>query len=83
MMVVRASGYRVKAAGGAHYSTFVALAAADSKSFAKYAAYFNTCREKRNTLSYELAGVVTDSEAEELLREVPAFQVGLMGHPVI
>ena len=73
-IVVRASGYRVKSARGAHYSTFVALEAADPKRFARHAAYFNTCREKRNDLSYELAGVVTDSEAGELLREVPAFQ---------
>src|SRR6266702_8476913 len=73
-MVVRASGYRVKSARGAHYGTFVALETADPKRFARHAAYFNTCREKRNDLSYELAGVVTDSEAEELLREVPAFQ---------
>ncbi len=73
-VVVRASGYRVKSAGAAHYSTFVALEVADPRRFARHAAYFNTCREKRNDLSYELAGVVTDSEAEELLREVPAFQ---------
>lgn len=73
-IVVRASGYRVKAARGAHYNTFVALEAADPRRFARHAAYFNACREKRNDLSYELAGVVTGSEAEELLREVPAFQ---------
>ena len=48
--------------------------AADPKRFARHSAYLNTCRQKRNDLSYELAGVVTDSEVKELLHEVPAFQ---------
>ena len=74
-IVVRACGYRVKTAGGAHYSTFLALEAADSRRFARHAAYFNTCRAKRNDLSYEFTGAVTKSEMVELLREVPAFVV--------
>ncbi len=72
-IVVRASGYRVKPAGGAHYSTFRALEAADPRRFTRHSAYFNSCREKRNDLSYELAGAVTESELGELLREVPTF----------
>jgi hypothetical protein len=73
-MVVRASGYRVRAVGGAHYTTFLALEAADSKQFAKFSAYFETCRGKRNDLSYDAADVVTEHELSELLVEVPAFQ---------
>ncbi len=72
-MVVRASGYRVKGAG-AHYFTFLALEAADPKRFARFAAYFNTCRSKRNDLSYEAADVVTERELSELLGEAPVFQ---------
>jgi len=62
-MVVRASGYRVRAHGGGHYNAFLALEAADIRRFARHSVYFNTCREKRNELSYETAGVVTETEA--------------------
>lgn len=72
-MVVRASGHRVRTHGGGHYNTFLALEAADPKLFARPAAYFNTCREKRNEFSYELAGVVSELEVQELLREVSEF----------
>ena len=76
-MVVRAAGYRVRVHGGGHYNTFLALEAADPKLFARQAAYFNACREKRNELSYEMAGVVSELEAEELLREVPEFETAV------
>jgi len=75
--VIRAAGYRVRGHGGGHYNTFLALEASDSKLFARYAAYFNACREKRNELSYEMAGVVSELEAQELLREVPEFEVAV------
>src|SRR2546425_4877748 len=65
-MVVRASGYRVRGSGGAHYSTFLALEAADPALFTHPAAYFNLCREKRNELSYVRPGVVSRSEVEEI-----------------
>src|SRR5438094_9536989 len=51
-VVIRAAGCRVRAHGGAHYNTFLALEAADPELFARHAAYFNECREKRNALSY-------------------------------
>src|SRR5207247_1850792 len=76
-MVIRAAGYRVRAHGGGHYNTFLALEASDPKLFARYAAYFNACREKRNELSYMMAGVVSELEAQELLREVPDFKVAV------
>ena len=73
-MVVRSAGYRVRAHGGGHYNTFLALEAADSKLFARQAAYFDTCRVKRNEFSYESAGVVSEMETQELLREVREFE---------
>ena len=73
-MVVRAAGYRVRSHGGGHYNTFLALEAADPKLFTRHAAYFNACRDKRNELSYEMAGVVSEQEANELLEEVPEFE---------
>jgi hypothetical protein len=38
------------------------------------AVYFNTCRSKRNELSYEMSGVVSKLEAEELVAEIPEFE---------
>ena len=73
-IVIRASGYRVKPVAGAHNATFLALDAADPKLFARFAVYFNTCRRKRNDLSYEAVDIVTESELTELLGEVPVFQ---------
>ena len=72
-IVVRASGYRVRAGGGAHYNTFLALEAADPTAFARYAVYFNLCREKRNELAYVAPERVSEQEVAEILREVPAF----------
>lgn len=72
-LVVRASGYRVKGAGGGHYNTFLALEAADPESFAEFAAYFDLCRAKRNELSYISPGIVSRSEVDEILDEVPRF----------
>jgi hypothetical protein len=52
LLVVRAAGYRPRAAGG-HYNTFLALEAADP-AFAKLSAYFDACRmnaTSANTIS--------------------------------
>jgi hypothetical protein len=70
-MIVRAAGYRPRPAGG-HYNTFLALEAAEP-AFAVLSAYFDGCRIKRNVSEYDGAGVVTDTEAEELLKTVQQF----------
>ena len=74
-MVVRAVGYRVRTHRGAHFNTFLALEAADPVQFGRYAVYLNVCRDKRNDLSYEMAGIVSETEAEELLRETSALEL--------
>jgi hypothetical protein len=51
----------------------VALEAADT-AFAKLSAYFDSCRTKRNLSEYTDAGLITDTEAEELLKTVLQFQ---------
>jgi ketosteroid isomerase-like protein len=71
LMIVRASGYRPRAAGG-HYNTFLALEAADAK-FAQLSAYFDGCRIKRNASEYDFAGGVTDTDADGLLQTVRQF----------
>lgn len=73
-VVIRTAGYRVKGVGGGHYNTFLALEAADPLRFTAIAAYFNLCRDKRNQLSYVNPGVVSRTELEEILREVPRFR---------
>ena len=73
LLVVRASGYRPRAVG-AHYNTFVALEAADP-TFAKLSAYFDGCRIKRNSCEYDLAGGISDTDANGLLKAVRQFAV--------
>jgi hypothetical protein len=68
VMIVRSAGYRPRTVGG-HYNTFLALEAADP-SFAKLSAYFDSCRSKRNLSEYTDAGIVTETEAGELLKAV-------------
>jgi hypothetical protein len=73
MTVVRASGYRIKEVGGAHYNTFLALKAADSE-FSRIANYFDICRSKRNTVQYDRVDAVSSTETEQLVMEVIGFQ---------
>jgi len=72
-MIVRAAGYRRRTVGG-HYNTFVALEAADP-AFTKLSAYFDSCRFKRNLSEYTDAGIVTETEAEELLKAARQFAI--------
>jgi hypothetical protein len=66
-MAVAQAGYRVKGPG-ARQTTFIALKlAVGGSDAAKAAAYLERCRRKRNTLSYDMAGVVTDTEVAEML----------------
>ncbi len=71
--VIACAGYRVKGQG-AHYTTFAALDPAMGSKAAALASYFNRCRRKRNTLTYDEADVVTDTEATELLKKVKEFE---------
>jgi hypothetical protein len=72
-MAVACAGYRIVGQGH-HVTSFQALELAMGEEAATYAAYFDTCRRKRNVVDYDLAYVVSDTEAEELLREVEAFR---------
>ncbi len=73
-VTIRASGYRVKQSGGAHYNTFLALPAAMGTPFDTLASYFDGCRQSRNDLSYGAASVVSGSDADELLRKATEFR---------
>jgi hypothetical protein len=71
-MAVACAGYRVKGQG-AHQATFAALKLAIGAGVNETASYLDRCRRKRNEISYDTAGLVSDTEAEELLVEVKDF----------
>lgn len=73
-VTIRASGYRVKQTGGAHYNTFLALPVAMGPNFDTLATYFDSCRQSRNDLSYDAASVVSDSDAKELVEKTTEFR---------
>ncbi|MFQ5353016.1 MAG: SAV_6107 family HEPN domain-containing protein [Candidatus Binatia bacterium] len=72
-IAVRASGYRLKQTGGAHYNTFLALPVAMGTRFDTVAIYFDSCRQSRNDLSYGAASVVSESDSKELVAKAEAF----------
>lgn len=71
-MVLACAGYRVTGIGH-HQTTFEALELAMGSSVSGYAAYFDVCRRKRNTVDYDMANVASQTEAEELLKEAKDF----------
>ena len=71
-MAIACAGYRVKGQG-AHQTTFAALKLVLGTGVSKTATYLERCRRKRNELSYDMAGVVTDTEATEILAEATAL----------
>jgi hypothetical protein len=77
LIVVRAAGYRPRTVGG-HYNTFLALEAVDP-AFAGVSAYFDGCRFKRNASEYDVAGGITDTDADGLLQAAHQFAVDAEG----
>jgi uncharacterized protein (UPF0332 family) len=73
-MTIACAGYRV-AASGHHQATFEALTLAMGKSVTDLAAYFDTCRMKRNTVDYDAANVTSTTEADELVAKANEFLV--------
>ena len=66
-MVVHASGYRVESARH-HYLSIAALPLIMGERAAHSAQYLEGCRRKRNVVEYDLAGVVSEIEADGLFR---------------
>jgi hypothetical protein len=73
-MAIACAGYRVSAKQGHHENTFTGLELAIGPPAAKFAKYFNICRKKRNTVDYNLANIVTETELRELLEKADEFQ---------
>ena len=71
-MVIACAGYRV-AGQGHHQTTFEALELAMGPSIVAASTYFDTCRRKRNLVDYDVANLITETEADELLRQARQF----------
>jgi uncharacterized protein (UPF0332 family) len=72
-MAIAAAGYRVVGQGH-HQTTFQAIELAVGGAAAPYATYFDACRRKRNQLDYDVAEVVSHTEAREILEKAHEFQ---------
>jgi len=72
-MDLACSGYRVIGLGH-HQTTFEALELALGRHAGNLAAYFDTCRRKRNQVDYDFAMVASDTEVEELLSSAEEFR---------
>lgn len=64
-ILLYANGYRPEK-NLAHYRTLQALPVILGPSHSNDADYLDTCRAKRNTAEYDVAGTVSQSEADEL-----------------
>jgi hypothetical protein len=73
-MAIACAGYRVLAKKGHHQVSYEAAELAIGSSVSKLTPYFETCRRKRNTLDYDVANVVSDTEAGELLQKAQEFK---------
>jgi hypothetical protein len=65
--VMRAEGWR-PAGSAHHYATLAALGEIAGRQFARTVVYFQTCRTKRNSVSYERVGQITSAEVAALLQ---------------
>lgn len=72
-IVLRADGYRT-AGLGHHSTTFEAIPLIMGKNFELIADFFDACRAKRNITDYGRVGDISESEADELLREAKKFK---------
>jgi hypothetical protein len=75
-MAIACAGYRVAVGVGHHQKTFEAVKIAiGTTSIEALADYFETCRRKRNNIDYDAAEIVTETEADEILKKAREFQI--------
>lgn len=71
--VVRAAGYRTSGAGH-HWITFQLLLELMGREEQERVDYFDNCRRKRNVADYGDAGLIDNSEVDELISETVVFR---------
>jgi hypothetical protein len=72
-MAIACAGYRV-VGQGYHQVSFEAAELAVGTSVSQLVTYFELCRRKRNTLDYDVANVVSNTESAELLQKAQEFK---------
>jgi hypothetical protein len=72
-ITVYASGYETQGPGH-HFNTFQVLRETMGATGQRYADYFDLCRTKRATASYDRAGEISETEVQSLKAEVEAFK---------
>lgn len=72
-MAIACAGYRVVGQGH-HQVSYEAAELAIGASISQLVSYFELCRRKRNTLDYDVANVVSNVEAAELLQKAQEFK---------
>jgi hypothetical protein len=74
-MVLACAGYRVSTSkGGHHATTFEAAGLVLGPAHQPLIDYFDTCRQKRNQVNYDHAGLTSDAEAIELFERANEFR---------
>ena len=58
---------------GHHFTVFQAMKIIMGTDYYTLADYFDSCRSKRNITDYDYAGGISDSEAEELIKDAERF----------
>jgi hypothetical protein len=76
-VVLHAAGFRT-AGVGHHWLTIQALPEIMGPEQADVASFLDVCRMKRNATDYDRAGTVSESEVEELLREVRRLRAAVV-----
>jgi hypothetical protein len=71
-MVIAACGYRVSGQGH-HQTHFAVLQLAMGEVAANHAIFFDACRRKRNMVDYDMSGIVSRTELEQLIQETASF----------
>jgi hypothetical protein len=72
-MAAACAGYPVSGVG-THQTSFQASELTIGSTVSNLAAYFETCRCKRNTLDYAMAYIISDSEVNEILEKTAEFR---------
>ncbi len=71
-ILLACAGYRVT--GRAHHQTsFAAIEIAIGGGSSRYSMFFDTCRRKRNTVDYDMSGIATRTDVNEIIRETKKF----------
>lgn len=65
-------GYKPEGTGH-HFTMFQAMKIIMGNNYYALADYFDSCRSKRNITDYDYTGAISDSEAEELIKEAEKF----------